>query len=325
MSIISPIEKWDEWGSNISQLEEKEDSLLMHVMIKGILLRALQFIKIPHHWNNYLTGNSDILNEILEDYYRNEKQKGRKEVLHRAIAFGISLYQHDKNYQEVFDYMLWRLLDKQSQLRFNPSHLNPETWFKDDEGRSIPPYTIPEIRYFPSYIDELQEAFNTPGDITDREAVLLYELARDADGPIVEIIKDQNKSTEAMKASGKEVITLQSGDKSPIDNISLLFIDGDRSYGSVIADWLLYAPKVKVGGVIAFHDASPGYFFDQIYPDVISVIEIIAKPPVLDNIRGLDSIVYGRRTIADPCVLKQSQKLVWVDPTKSFQENYPDY
>jgi cephalosporin hydroxylase len=39
------------------------------------------------------------------------------------------------------------------------------------------------------------------------------------------------------------------------DGVDLLFIDGNHSYESVLADWLLYSPLVKKGGIIAFHDA----------------------------------------------------------------------
>lgn len=34
----------------------------------------------------------------------------------------------------------------------------------------------------------------------------------------------------------------------------LIFIDGDHSYLGVISDFYAYAPKVKVGGYLAFHD-----------------------------------------------------------------------
>lgn len=40
------------------------------------------------------------------------------------------------------------------------------------------------------------------------------------------------------------------------DRVDLLFIDGDHRDASVVADYTLYAPFVKPGGVIAFHDIS---------------------------------------------------------------------
>jgi cephalosporin hydroxylase len=39
------------------------------------------------------------------------------------------------------------------------------------------------------------------------------------------------------------------------ESIDFLFIDGDHSYQGVLTDWLLYAPLVRSGGIIAFHDS----------------------------------------------------------------------
>jgi len=39
------------------------------------------------------------------------------------------------------------------------------------------------------------------------------------------------------------------------DSIDFLFIDGGHSYKAVLADWLLYAPLVAPGGMVAFHDS----------------------------------------------------------------------
>jgi cephalosporin hydroxylase len=40
--------------------------------------------------------------------------------------------------------------------------------------------------------------------------------------------------------------------------IDVLFIDGDHSYEGVKKDFEMYSPLVKKGGIIAFHDISPG-------------------------------------------------------------------
>jgi predicted O-methyltransferase YrrM len=40
-------------------------------------------------------------------------------------------------------------------------------------------------------------------------------------------------------------------------SVDLLFIDGDHSYDGVRADFENYAPLVKPGGLIAFHDVAP--------------------------------------------------------------------
>jgi cephalosporin hydroxylase len=41
------------------------------------------------------------------------------------------------------------------------------------------------------------------------------------------------------------------------DRVDCLFIDGDHSYAGVKADWELYAPMVRLGGIVAFHDICP--------------------------------------------------------------------
>lgn len=43
----------------------------------------------------------------------------------------------------------------------------------------------------------------------------------------------------------------------PDNSQHLILIDGNHSFPYVIADFFCYAPKVKVGGYIAFHDAAP--------------------------------------------------------------------
>ena len=40
------------------------------------------------------------------------------------------------------------------------------------------------------------------------------------------------------------------------DKVDFLFIDGDHSYKSVLADWLIYSPLVRQGGMIVFHDTN---------------------------------------------------------------------
>ena len=40
--------------------------------------------------------------------------------------------------------------------------------------------------------------------------------------------------------------------------LDLLFIDGDHSYDGVARDFELYSPLVRPGGLIAFHDITPG-------------------------------------------------------------------
>lgn len=45
------------------------------------------------------------------------------------------------------------------------------------------------------------------------------------------------------------------------DGVDAIFLDGDHSYKGILADWLLYAPLVKSGGIVAFHDI--GLYYDR--------------------------------------------------------------
>lgn len=42
-----------------------------------------------------------------------------------------------------------------------------------------------------------------------------------------------------------------------VDEVDFLFIDGDHTYKGAKKDWELYAPMVREGGLIAFHDLIP--------------------------------------------------------------------
>ena len=63
------------------------------------------------------------------------------------------------------------------------------------------------------------------------------------------------------------VLRADSQQRSTVDSVSrvipggqldFLFIDGDHSYGGVSRDFELYAPLVRRGGLVAFHDIVPG-------------------------------------------------------------------
>jgi predicted O-methyltransferase YrrM len=65
---------------------------------------------------------------------------------------------------------------------------------------------------------------------------------------------DDEKSLFLIGYSNEHNVVVNSRKLLP-DGIDVLFIDGDHNYGAVLTDWLLYAPLVKKGGIVAFHDS----------------------------------------------------------------------
>lgn len=69
--------------------------------------------------------------------------------------------------------------------------------------------------------------------------------------------------------------------------IDLLFIDGDHQHDAVLADWLLYSPLVKPGGLVAFHDAVmhvDGYYGVPEFLERLSRGAIDGRPRTIDTI-----------------------------------------
>jgi predicted O-methyltransferase YrrM len=67
-------------------------------------------------------------------------------------------------------------------------------------------------------------------------------------------------------------------------SLDLLFIDGDHAYESVRRDYELYAPLVRPGGAIAFHDIAEGTessvggvprFWNDIRSSLVDPVEIV--------------------------------------------------
>lgn len=50
-------------------------------------------------------------------------------------------------------------------------------------------------------------------------------------------------------------------------SVDLLFIDADHTYEGCRHDWLTYAPFVRPGGVVAFHDIYPHQLFAELQVD----------------------------------------------------------
>jgi predicted O-methyltransferase YrrM len=115
-------------------------------------------------------------------------------------------------------------------------------------------------------------------------------------------------------------------DGAPVD---MLFIDGDHTYEGVKADWELYAPLVRPGGVIGFHDIclhaempfiEVNRFWFTLDGDKE---ELVAWPPTWGGIGVIraedrtEAAENRERLLAD---YRRSQALTYHNPNKKFQK-----
>ena len=76
------------------------------------------------------------------------------------------------------------------------------------------------------------------------------------------------------------------------DPIDALFIDGDHSYEGILADWLLYHPLVKKGGIVGFHDA----LLQGEQYGVAKFLDNLSKGKIDGTPRELQMIVHSKKT-----------------------------
>ena len=82
--------------------------------------------------------------------------------------------------------------------------------------------------------------------------------------------------------------TSEEAHKGWTDSIDFLWIDGDHAEEMAEKDFLLWEPHLKIGGVIAFHDATFNF------PGVRKVVgRYIFKSKRFKNVGFVDNIVFG--------------------------------
>ena len=79
--------------------------------------------------------------------------------------------------------------------------------------------------------------------------------------------------------------------QEPID---ILFIDASHDYESVHRDLLLWAPFVKVGGLVALHDVSPNW------PGPSRVMAEDLQPPYFGDLGQADSLLWAVKKCREP-------------------------
>lgn len=136
---------------------------------------------------------------------------------------------------------------------------------------------------------------------------------------------------------GMTVICGDSHDPSTVDQllteldgdpIDMLFIDGDHTYEGVRADYELYSPLVRPGGIIGFHDICPhrGMPFIEVDKFWFTLLgdkeEIIAWPPTWGGIGVIhaeapDEAVVNRAHVLDG--YRRAQDQIYTNPNTRFQ------
>jgi predicted O-methyltransferase YrrM len=91
--------------------------------------------------------------------------------------------------------------------------------------------------------------------------------------------------------------------KEPID---LLFIDASHNYESVHRDFLLWAPFVKIGGVIAMHDVSPNWEGPS------RVMAEDMQPPQFGDVHQVDSLAWAVKRSNEPLSSRHNRVVITI-------------
>ena len=119
------------------------DTFGFHITFKAIarmLIKYLPFGKTnEEQYAPHLRGNARVFYEIIKEWQKHDQRQHRKDILTKPLLIGCSVYFFDSDFREVFDFMLWRLIQRQDELTFPPHHLDPGTWTHGDEGDRTTP------------------------------------------------------------------------------------------------------------------------------------------------------------------------------------------
>lgn len=132
-----------------------------------------------------------------------------------------------------------------------------------------------------SFLSVWERAVTVPGWLLEDEGRLLFDLATEpwcevgswkgrssvilgskAPGHAVDMFRDNPRREYDLNTEGLP-ITVHHGrlenmaDRVP-EGLGLLFLDADHSFEATRTAFNLYAPKLRPGGIVVFHDALPG-------------------------------------------------------------------
>jgi Methyltransferase domain len=140
-----------------------------------------------------------------------------------------------------------------------------------------------------------------------------------------------------VNGEGMTVILGDSHAQTTLDNlvaelggepIDVLFIDGDHTYEGVKADYEMYSPLVRPGGVIGFHDicthpTMPFIEVDKFWMSLVGDKEEILTPPLTWGGIGVIHAEHPDDAVANRAATlegyRKAQDRIYHDPSSTFQ------
>lgn len=95
-----------------------------------------------------------------------------------------------------------------------------------------------------------------------------------------------NNLFQYIQGDSKKITTLNEL-KKYLDEIDVLFIDGDHSFNGVKSDFELYSPLVKTGGYIIFDDYNDKQHSPAVKPSVDEIVSMINGYEIIGTIPNI--------------------------------------
>jgi predicted O-methyltransferase YrrM len=102
-----------------------------------------------------------------------------------------------------------------------------------------------------------------------------------------------NNKFEYIQGNSQQIVTLDKL-KSLIDEIDVLFIDGDHSAQGVKNDFSMYSPMVKQGGYVVFDDYLDKVHSPQVRGAVDDIVSNISGYEIIGNLPN----IFGARPLS---------------------------
>ena len=139
--------KMDPFNSKEQMESASPDTLKFHSTFKAIarmMIKYLPFAKVDEErYAPALVGNAKVLYEIIKEWETHDSRTHRKDILTKPLLVGLFTYFFDSDFREVFNFMIWRVIQRQGELFFPPGHLDPSAWTDDSGQRNVKGAKVP--------------------------------------------------------------------------------------------------------------------------------------------------------------------------------------